>query len=73
MDMAGVGNCYLYSQNKESQCFLLGTTSKRGIGGSNPFVDVSKQRCKPLFSRVCSVFNFATRLRQNHLLLVEGY
>lgn len=22
-DMAGVGNCHLYSQNKESQCFLL--------------------------------------------------
>ncbi|EOS73014.1 hypothetical protein C817_05183 [Dorea sp. 5-2] len=23
MDMAGVGNCHLFLQNKELQCFLL--------------------------------------------------
>ena len=32
------------------------SSPKRGVGGSNPLVDASKQRCKPLFSRVCSFF-----------------
>ena len=31
-------------------------TPKRGVGGSNPLMDASKQRCKPLFIRVCSFF-----------------
>ena len=47
-------------------------TPKRGVGGSNPLVDASKQRCKPLFSRVCSFFCYAANLRRNHLPIVEG-
>ena len=31
-------------------------TPKRGVGGSNPLMDASEQRCKPLFIRVCSFF-----------------
>ena len=33
-----------------------GRTPKAGVGGSNPFWDASKSRCKPLFSRDCSFF-----------------
>ena len=29
-----------------------GPTPKRGVGGSNPLMDASEQRRKPLFSRV---------------------
>ena len=29
-----------------------GRTPKRGVGGSNPLMDASEQRRKPLFSRV---------------------
>ena len=31
-------------------------TPKRGVGGSNPLMDASEQRRKPLFSRVFGFF-----------------
>ena len=30
----------------------MAVTPKRGVGGSNPLMDASEQRRKPLFSRV---------------------
>jgi hypothetical protein len=44
---------------------MVSHTPKRGVGGSNPLMDASEQRRKPLFSRV---FGFSYMKRHEKAL-----
>ena len=51
---------------------IEGSPPKRNAAGSIPVMDASKQRCKPLFSRVYSFFCLAVLFRQNHFSFIGG-
>ena len=60
MDELGIRSMGAYLRkmalDATSRC-RIGSTPKRGVGGSNPLWDARKHRCKPFFG-VCSVFLF---------------
>ncbi len=51
---------------------IEGSPPKRNAAGSIPVMDASKQRCKPLFSRVYSFFVITDREANVWLLMSVG-